>query len=215
MKKRKRSIEWLVFVGAAVAIHLILLLYVKQSHFAVFSRKTDRVADNPARGRSSPDAILYIPVEIEEPRDDQTVERITEISEIEDTPRPTDEFSFPKPGRPSDVPEELDDLLGDATQPLPQGPGSEFIRIPPRPLQINWPDTGRLKHCIGQHIDVRIQVDVDGKILNIEADELDHPSDCLEAALESARQIVFEPGRINGKPARMWTQIQIDFTGKK
>ncbi len=207
--------EWLVFVAAAIAIHLALLLYVKQSHFSFFSRKTDIVTDNATRGRSSPDAILYIPIEIEEPRDDQIVERITEISEVEETLRPTDEFSYPKPGRPSDVPEELDDILGDETQTLPQGPGSEFIKIPPRPLQIDWPDTGELKHCLGQHIDVRIQVDVDGTILHIEADEFDHPADCLRAALESARQIVFAPGRINGKPARMWTQIQIDFTRKQ
>jgi hypothetical protein len=90
-----------------------------------------------------------------------------------------------------------------------------LIKIPPRPLQITWPDTRDLEHCLGQHIDVRIQVDEDGSILRIEAGELDHPEDCLEAALKSAREIVFAPGRINGKPARMWTQIQIDFTRTK
>ena len=110
---------------------------------------------------------------------------------------------------------DLDEILGDAPQALPQGPGTEIIEIPPRPLQISWPDTGKLKHCLGQHIDVRIQVDADGSILHIVAHEGDHPADCLEAAVESAKQIIFAPGTINGKPARMWTQIQIDFTLKK
>ncbi len=215
MRERKRSKQWLVFLAAAIAFHVFLLLYVKQSHFSIFSHTTQVTSENPARGRSSPDAILYIPIEIDEPRDNKPVERITEISDVEENTRPTDEFSFPLPGRPSDTAEELDDILGEASQALPQSPGTEFIKIPPLPLQITWPDTGDLKHCLGQHIDVRIQVDADGKILNIEADEFDHPADCLEAALESARQIIFEPGRINGKPARMWTRIQIDFTRKQ
>ncbi len=215
MRERKRSKQWLVFLAAAIAFHVFLLLYVKQSHFSIFSHKTQLTAENATRGSSSPDAILYIPLEIDEPRDNEPVERITEISDVEETTRPTDEFSFPIPGRPSDTPEELDDILGEASQALPQGPGVEFIKIPPLPLQITWPDTRDLKHCLGQHIDVRIQVDADGKILNIEADEFENPADCVEAALESARQIIFAPGTINGKSARMWTRIQIDFTRKK
>ena len=215
MIERKQSKQWLVFLAVAIALHVFLLLYVKQSHFSFFGRTTQIATENAARGRSSPDAILYIPIEIDEPRDNEPVERITEISDVEQTTRPTDEFSFPIPGRPSDTPEQLDDILGEASQALPQGPGKEFVKIPPLPLQITWPDTGDLKHCLGQHIDVRIQVDADGSILHIEADEFDHPTDCLLAALESARQIIFAPGRINGKPARMWTRIQIDFTRKQ
>ena len=96
-----------------------------------------------------------------------------------------------------------------------KGPGAELVEIPPRPLEITWPDTHDLKHCIGHQIDVRIQVDEDGTILNVEVDDTGQPSDCVMAALESAREIVFSPGLINGKPAKMWTQIRIDFKKKK
>jgi hypothetical protein len=36
----------------------------------------------------------------------------------------------------------------------------------------------------------------------------------VRAALESAARIVFEPGRINGVPVAMWTQVRIEFRSK-
>jgi hypothetical protein len=81
-------------------------------------------------------------------------------------------------------------------------------------MEITWPDTHHLEHCLGQHIDVRIQVSKTGEILQMHVEDEDHPEDCLKAALDSARRIVFAPGKINGRPARMWTRIQIDFQPK-
>jgi hypothetical protein len=87
--------------------------------------------------------------------------------------------------------------------------------IPPRALEITWPDTRDLGHCLGHHIDIMIQVDEKGSIVSIKPLDSNHPQDCIDAALESARQIVFEPGRVNGVPASMWTQVRIDFRKKR
>ncbi|MEJ2722620.1 MAG: energy transducer TonB, partial [bacterium] len=127
------------------------------------------------------------------------------------TIEPTDRPRASKTGAPSPPDVSLDNLLGDASQTLPQGPGANLVQIPPRPLEITWPDTRKLKHCLGHQIGVRIQVAEDGAILHVAVDEEGHPPDCVAAALESARRIVFAPGKINGKPAKMWTQIRIDF----
>ena len=118
-------------------------------------------------------------------------------------------------GAPNQPDISLDEMLGEAAHTLPQGPGVNDVQIPPRPLEITWPDTRELKHCLGHQIDVRIEVGEDGAILQIEVEEEGHPPDCVLAALQSARQIVFAPGRVGGKPTAMWTQIRIDFEKRK
>jgi hypothetical protein len=89
------------------------------------------------------------------------------------------------------------------------------VSIPPRPIEITWPDTRSLQHCLGHYIDVKIHVSATGKILDAQAAEEDHPADCLQAALDSANRIIFEPGQIDGQPARMWTLVRIDFRRKR
>jgi hypothetical protein len=106
------------------------------------------------------------------------------------------------------------DLLGEP-QTLPSNIGLAKAMIPPRALEITWPDTRNLKHCLGHNIDIKIKVDADGSILSAEAVGAGHPADCVRAALESAKRIVFEPGLIGGRPAAMWTQVRIDFRKKK
>ena len=79
----------------------------------------------------------------------------------------------------------------------------------------DWLATQDLGHCLGRYIDVQIQVGETGEIIQVHLPDTEHPPDCLSAALESARRIVFAPGKINGRPARMWTEIRIDFRKKK
>jgi hypothetical protein len=72
-----------------------------------------------------------------------------------------------------------------------------------------------LRHCLGHHIDIRIEVDERGKVLRVEPMDMNHPQDCIAAALESAGKIVFEPGQVDGTTTRMWTQVRIDFRKKR
>jgi hypothetical protein len=215
MRARKHNKEWLLFISAAIVLHLLLLLYIRPSFFAVFDRSRDLAHHAPSSGSFDPDAILFIPIEIEDPKEETQIERIVEEAETEKPIEPTDEQTFPKTATNAGTSVNVEEFLGTASQTLPQGAETDLVKIPPRPLEITWPDTRDLKHCLGHHIDVRIQVDADGEIIRAQVEDDDLPEDCLQAALDSARRIVFAPGKVNGRPARMWTKIRIDFRRKQ
>ncbi|UCG53108.1 MAG: energy transducer TonB [Candidatus Latescibacterota bacterium] len=214
MKKRKRSKEWIFFIGVAVLVHLALFIYIKPSFFTAFKRSPLEDAATAPRGTGMPDAIVYIPIEIDETVERTPVEQLSDESPLEETIEKTDRPQTPTSGAPSQFDIAIDSLLGEATHTLPQGPGAQLVVIPPRPLEITWPDTRKLKHCLGHQINVRIQVSEEGEILRVDVEDDAHPSDCVMAALDSARRIVFAPGKINGEPVKMWTQIRIDFKRK-
>lgn len=215
MRKRARANRWLVIVGAALAAHLVLFLFIKPSAVQFVRRAVSPGSDTPPGGHP-PDAVLSFPIEYESApavQEPVTVVTVDDQSEQNAPTPPSDAApSSPGPGGAS----ELDGLIGDASRTIPRGSGSDpdLVRIPPRPLQITWPDTRRLKHCLGHQITVRVQVDETGRIVRVEAPGEDHPSDCVTAALASAGQIVFAPGTIGGKPVKMWTEIRIDFRAK-
>jgi hypothetical protein len=215
VKRRNRTKQWLVFVGIAVLVHLALFFYIKPSFFLAFQRTTLEDPTTAPRGTGIPDAIVYIPIEFTDSEQRDPVEEISDEPAEDETIDPTDEIPPPESGAPSQPDITMDNLLGEASHTLPQGPGARSVQIPPRPLEITWPDTRELKHCLGHQIDVRIEVDENGDILQVRVVEEGHPPDCVFAALEAAREIVFAPGKINGKPAVMWTQIRIDFKKRK
>jgi hypothetical protein len=220
----------LVVVAAAVSLYVLLLVYVTPPVPKFLRRASDGSAERYPDAASSPDAILYVPIQREDGTEEPPTLTITEdveiptrplqiawpdASETEQPAEPADEPTSSKVDASSEPPPDLGDIAGAASRTLPPGPEAELVQIPPRPVQITWPDTHQLKHCLGHQINVDIQVDQEGRILRVEAEASDHPSDCVEAALESARKILFAPGRINGKPAKMWTRFRIDFRGKE
>lgn len=83
--------------------------------------------------------------------------------------------------------------------------------VPPRPIEITWPDTRKLSHCVGLRIDVRIRVDQLGRVERVEPASTGLPDDCVRAALETAKRIKFTPGTVAGKPATLWSLVTIDF----
>jgi periplasmic protein TonB len=87
--------------------------------------------------------------------------------------------------------------------------------VPPRPIEITWPDTRRLSHCVGLRVDVRIRVDAQGRVESVEPGSTGVPDDCMRAALDTARRIRFTPGTVGGEPATLWSLVTIDFEKKK
>jgi len=83
--------------------------------------------------------------------------------------------------------------------------------VPPRPVEITWPDTRKLSHCVGLRIDVRIRVDALGRVERVEPASQGLPPDCVRAALDTAKRIKFTPGTVGGKPAALWSLVTIDF----
>lgn len=115
----------------------------------------------------------------------------------------------PRPDAGADL--DLDDLL-DRDAGARSGPSSTGLAsIPPRPVEITWPETRQLKQCIGQSVTVRIRVSEQGRVKDVEIVPSAVLPACADAALAAARRIRFEPGRQGGVPVTMWTEVRIDF----
>jgi hypothetical protein len=221
--RKKRTKEWTIIVSVVIGLHVLLFLSVRPAFFSMF-KKTVTSASEGDEGRPfAPRAILTIPIEIEDYPSDQEQEVVQEA--IEPVPRERRKLDAPmtileeitedNEGEESNAPLDVEKLLGESPQTLPHNIGREKIMIPPRALEITWPDTRALKHCLGHHIDMKIHVDATGAIVSIQPLDMNHPSDCIEAAVESASEIVFEPGRVDGVATPMWTHVRIDFRKKK
>lgn len=83
--------------------------------------------------------------------------------------------------------------------------------VPPRPIEITWPETRQLKQCIGQSVNVQILVGEDGSVKDVKIVPGSILPACADAALAAARHIRFEPGKTGGVAATMWTDVRIDF----
>lgn len=203
---RGGSRYWLVIILIAVAVHMFLLIGIKSSHFAVFRRSIDNSIASSSPPAAFPDAIIAIiidvegeetlPVEIEPPPEKEPVDGDPDVE---------------NPGDDPEAPENLIDFTGESNAPMPFRPSTRSAVIPPRPIEITWPETKNMGHCMGLHVDVRIRVSDKGEILAVEPGDSALPEDCAAAALRTARRIVFLPGTVDGNPETMWTEIRIDF----
>ena len=196
--------RWMFIALIAVALHALLFVGVRQSFFEIFR------APVPEEGASSPPAsfapaivAIDIDVEGEEPA----------TTEIVQPPPPSPLPPSPTQGRGDAELDAVDvrDIVGEAQSPLPAQPSGRAETVPPRPIEITWPETRDLGHCLGLRIAVRIHVGAGGEILAVEPGERGHPSDCVGAALDAARRVRFVPGRVDGRPAAMWTELLIEF----
>lgn len=197
---------WLLIIILAVLGHFALVFLVKPSFLGIFKKSIVDMEASSSASSSPPNAIIVIsmdesgeetrPVEIIEPNRDFSETEAIETDDISDSDSDSDDIL---------------DLVNDAQAPRPGTPTRRAAVIPPKPVEITWPETKKLRHCLGMRITVRIRVGVSGEIVRVEPVRNDLPPDCTAAALGAARRIVFLPGKINGNPAAMWTTIQIDF----
>jgi hypothetical protein len=205
MAEKKKTIYWTAFIAVAILIHITLLLTVKPSFFSLFRKNIQSEDVGSSQSFSGGDVILTIPIEIE----DESLEPILE--EQIDRAQPTESKSPHESDDFSSLYDNLDDLLGDGAQTIDRNSGPRPVAVPPRPVEITWPDTRRLGHCIGSHVIVNIQVGSEGDILQIRPQTANLPRDCIRAAVEAAEKIKFTPGSLNGIPSKMWTTVRIDF----
>ncbi len=205
-RKRNNSRHWLVIILIAVLVHLVILFGIQPRHFNVFRKSFDDNEASSSRRASLPDAIIAVTVDVEGEKPFPV--EITELPRERPIPVVTE---HDKPNDEQSETDDLLDILGTEQTPLPSLPSTTSAVIPPRPVEITWPDTKNLSHCRDLHVDVRIQVDEKGKILSVETIDGQAPDECTRAALRAARRIVFLPGRVNGRAETMWTKIRIDF----
>lgn len=202
----RRPRQWLLIVALAVAVHLLLLLAVKPEYLEIFRKKLvdDTGASSPSAAPRQ--AIIVVPIEVESDEPEVVV-----VEPLRDEPpRPEASATEGRGDSDSDAVNILD-VVGQAQTPIPSAPGTTAAIVPPRPVEITWPETEKLGHCLGLHIDIRIRVGAGGEVMRVEALDPGHPGDCTQAAIDAAERIRFRPGTVDGKPRAMWTQIRIEF----
>lgn len=211
MREREQLTRWLLIIVAALLLHIVLLLCVKPSVFHRFSKGPGAQDTGFGEAALPPHAILSIPIEVEH-ETGETAEGVSAseyVLQDRATPPPS---RAPLGDAVPDAVFEIVDMVGEASRTRPQGPDTtDLIQTLPRPLEITWPDTRRLNHCLDLQITVRILVDDRGVIQQVVPHGADQPPDCVRAAVEAAKLAVFAPGTINGKPVTMWTRVRIDF----
>ncbi len=201
IRARSGRRRWWWVVGIAILLHVIAWMLIKPGFFSAFHRPlADNRPQSQTTGSAPPDAMVVVLIDIE---GDEPTEAIPEPQPPRPRARPQD--------RPSDgIDGDLEDLLGDAPT-VATEPGSGSAAVPPRPLEITWPDTDNLDHCLGTHVDVRVRVGVDGTVLEVTPVPAGNPTDCVAAATSAAEQIRFQPGTMGGRATAMWTRVRIDF----
>lgn len=209
--------KWFTIALIVVVLHALVLLYVRPSFFSVFLHRIDAPPSGPSAAASSanPDAIVAIQVDVEQDEPD--------VRNPEATPRPAPDqphtpHRSPSRGAGKDSALEavnIGDLVGEPRAPISGGGPHPAETVLPRPVEITWPKTRHLSHCIGQHVDMRILVNARGGIDRVVPQASTLPEDCLRAATAAASRIRFTPGSVNGKPAALWTQVRIDFEKKE
>jgi len=205
--RRSNSRYWLVIILIALAVHIFLLFSLKPHHLDIFKKSIDDNIAVSSRRASFPDAIIAISVDVEgeEPMP-------VEIERPPDESPENDDMETDNPWEGDPEPVDILELVGESHAPLPSTPSTHAALIPPRPVEITWPETKNLSHCLGMHVDVRIRVNEKGKILVVEPAPAEGlPDDCTAAAVRAARRIVFLPGTVDGRAETMWTEIRIDF----
>jgi hypothetical protein len=208
--------KWVILVVAVLLFHAALVVFVRPDYFDFLLRDLQSPSGaSSSRASARPDAIIAIQIDVED-ADTEIPEDVEVVVTEPETPPGTGDS--PRPGDDADAPVEgvdLGDLIGSAGVPREGGGNRRGEVIPPRPLEITWPETRRLKHCIGQHLDVRILVASDGLILRVVPEPSELPEDCRRSAVDAASRIKFAPGKRDGEPVELWTQVRIDFEEKR
>jgi outer membrane biosynthesis protein TonB len=199
-----RRSQWLLIALIAVLLHLILFISVKQGFFEVFRHSVADTEGASSPRSSLPQAIIVVPIEVESEEAEVAMEEPQEEPPAEETS--TEE----RQGENVDAVNILD-VIGESQAPIPSEPSSRSAVVPPRPVEITWPQTEKLGHCLGLEIDIRIRVGREGEVVRVEPVSSGFPADCTQAAIDAAQRIRFRPGTVDGTAEAMWTQIRIEF----
>ncbi len=152
MKRWTTRTQWLAFILLAVILHLILLLTVKRSFLSIFLEQIPRDAPSHGgfspgaitdrRAPFSPDAIITVPIIIDEEAGERPIEQpvISEDAAREEPPGGSLPSGSSEPQGSGEG-----GLGGDDQIPLISSGAAHAVIIPPKPVEIAWPDTRGLR----------------------------------------------------------------------
>ncbi|HET6348845.1 MAG TPA: TonB family protein [Candidatus Krumholzibacteria bacterium] len=201
----------IIFAACVVALLLLAFAARRTGVDSLFRREwaTSAGDSTAVPMRTAPDAVVSIHID---PETDAS--GVIDVSPPPPPPPAARDTTRVRPERkqPDRKPDlGVDDLLNQEAGPHDIASSTAVGPVPPRPIEITWPETRQLKQCIGQSVSVRIRVSENGRVQDAQVVPSDVLPACAEAALAAARHIRFEPGRQGGVPVTMWTEVRIDF----
>lgn len=203
-----------ILLAAVLLMIVILAISVRRTAMDTLFTHVDTPPDTSAADIfAGPQSVIAINIDPE--NNSPGVIDVTPPPPPPPPPTPTDTDTArvrPEKEAPQDTADlNLDDILDRPSGPRPTSSRSTLGAVPPRPIEITWPETRQLKECIGQSVSVRIRVSEKGAVKEARVVPSNVMAACTEAALDAAKHIRFEPGRQGGVAVEMWTEVRIDF----
>ncbi len=158
---------------------------------------------------------LAVPRVVEEPQADPAVPAVPP----QDTPAGEEEGrsleALDRPGRDADSEAHEAAALPEAISPAPPGAprASEGPLISPVLLRAAWVPypAEALRRKMEGPVEVRVRVEVDGTVTDVEIVSSSPDSSLNRAALESARSMIFRPATQSGRSVSVWYNYRFDF----
>jgi TonB family protein len=204
--------HWRRIVIASIALALVLVaLTVRRTAMDVLFHRIELAPPDTSTTFATGDSGSVIAIHIDPETDASGVIDLTPPPRPK--PAPVDTATVrPERPQPDAAPDlDLDDVLDQAAGPRGASSAADYAPVPPRPIEITWPETKQLKQCIGQSVNVKIWVSENGAVKDAKVVPSGVLPACADAALSAARHIRFEPGRQGGVAVTMWTEVRIDF----
>jgi protein TonB len=198
------------YVAAAVAVHLVLMaVFFQRIYDAVIAPAKGKVAEQYAEymeevRRREADRLSVLEVDWLPPAKEPIEE-----PDREEEPIPLDEAVPPpaetaEPGT-SDVARPESAPPGD-----PDAPDLDLRFLPPRPIEVVWPEYPRGVPVREGTVVLLAYVDVAGRVVEVRVDQgMEEAYD--EAAIRAARLTRFLPARRGGRPVPAWVRYPITF----
>jgi len=149
----------------------------------------------------------------------QDIPETQQLKKLPPPPRPAVPIESESEDLPEDVTIETTDLRVDVAPPPPPPPmADEFVAYdtPPKLIKLvkpRYPDIARKAGIEGMVI-LKILVDVDGRVIKAKVLKSLGNVGCDEAAIEAAKQCLFEPALQRDKPVRVWVSYPVRFVLK-
>ncbi len=202
-KRHRKGKDWLIIIGAAVILHLLLFLFLKLEYLEIFRAET--------------------------PGDDGSSEYFFNNRPFSLIPYPEDVI-LPDIIDPAAVPEinpvkySILDELGEPDvdiKPIYRGgktggsdgrTSPERNTVEPKPLFLPWPKypNGIRKNVKGK-VELLLFVNEKGEVDEIKISRGLPQKSLNNAAIEAAKKIRFIPGQVRGIPTAMWVRLTIGF----
>lgn len=149
----------------------------------------------------------------------QNIPETQQLKKLPPPPRPAVPIESESEDLPEDATIEITDLRVDVAPPPPPPPmADEFVAYdtPPKLIKLvkpKYPDIARKAGIEGMVI-LKILVDTDGHVMDAIVLKSLGNVGCDEAAIEAARQCLFEPALQRDKPVRVWVSYPVRFVLK-